>query len=323
MRMSEAALPSLRIASGVPRLTRVSPALSNRYRLDFGSIRDGDHLYPDHDPFVGRRDDLESLLLLPSPYDDRPLQRVVWVHGDAGMGKSSLLRQLATQVRDLVFREAEEEVFLLHLHCYKYTTRSQVVEALCGRARELYELDETPTSMEELFASLERRCGSRGTHVWILDDLTYLSTQPHSTEEAGQLVHGLRDLAHDRTLRWQLVVSSRRPGRKVFEEVRVGALSTDEAQTLAVRVWFSSQQGALNVDNVRFGAVQLFRSQPHRSVDPLQPGPDLTPPWQHRGRHRHLHRGRPRNRDDGRARSPDPPRSRRRLIQASRSAWSL
>jgi hypothetical protein len=30
---------------------------------------------------------------------------VIWVHGTAGMGKSALLRQFATFVRDLAFRE--------------------------------------------------------------------------------------------------------------------------------------------------------------------------------------------------------------------------
>ncbi|HEX9732192.1 MAG TPA: AAA family ATPase, partial [Thermoanaerobaculia bacterium] len=263
MRFSEKPLPGVRAFKGMARLSRVSPALSNRYRVDFGSLRDEDHLYPDHDHFVGRREDLESLLRLPSPYDDRPLQRVVWVHGDAAMGKSALLRQFATYVRDLVFDEVMEQVYLLHVHCYKFTQPEEVVTALCGRCGELYELEPAPASLEELFAALESRYGTRGRHVWILDDLTYLSARPDSTEEAARLVFGLRDLANSRVLRWQLTVSSRRPGPKKFEVVRVGLLSTEELQELALRVCFSNAgEPVADVSEVRYGAAQLYRLLP-------------------------------------------------------------
>jgi len=257
MRFSDAPLPPLRRSPGTARLRRLSPALAQSHRLDFYSDED---LYPADDPFVGRVHDLETLLRLPSPYDDRPLQRVVWIPGDAGMGKSALLRQLAIFVRDLAFREAAELVHLLHLHCYKYTRPEEVVEALCSRAADLYGFDPQPASLEALFGALEHRFGTRGTHVWVLDDLTYLSLQPDSTDEAGRLVFRLRDLANSHGLRWQLVVSSRRPGPRLFEHLEVGPLDAQEAQALAVRVW-SSRRGpeTVSADEVVFGAMQLFR----------------------------------------------------------------
>ncbi len=261
MRFSPEPLPLLKAGAGEVRLRRLSPALARTHRLDFGSLRDEDHLYPDHDPFVGRVQDLESLLHLPSPYDDRPPQRVVWVHGDAGIGKSALLRQFTILVRDLVFREAEESVRLLHLHCYKYTRRSEVEAALCDRAGELYGLEPKPTSFEALFTALESSLGNRGTHVWVLDDLTYLSVKPDSNEEAGRLALELRDLANSHGLRWQLTVSSRRPGppSPFLEGIHVGPLEAGEARDLAFRVWASGRHADVPLPEVGFGALQLFR----------------------------------------------------------------
>ncbi|HEX9732648.1 MAG TPA: AAA family ATPase, partial [Thermoanaerobaculia bacterium] len=261
MRFSDRPLPELRTSPGVARLSRVSPALSNRFRVDFGSLGEEGHLDPDNKYFVGRRTDLESLLRLPAPYDDRPKQRVVWVHGDASMGKSALLRQLATYVRDFLFEDVEEQVCLLHLHCFKFTQPEEVVAALCGRCGELYEIEPAPASLEELFAALEGRHGTRGRHVWILDDLTYLSAgRPDSKEEAERLVRDLRDLANRRGLRWQLTVSSRRPGPKDIEDLRVGSLSGEEAQALARLVWGSNARDApADVSEVGSGAAQLYR----------------------------------------------------------------
>jgi tetratricopeptide (TPR) repeat protein len=262
MRFSPAPLPHLQPSVGAVRLRRLSPALAKTHRLDLGSLQDDqDHL---DDPFVGRVQDLETLLRLPSPYDDRPPQWVVWVHGDAGFGKSALLRQLAILVRDLVFREAEEPVWLLHLYCYKYTRRSEVEAALCERAGVLYGLDPKPASFEALMAALETSYGTRGTHVWILDDLTYLSVQPDSSEEAVRLVSGLRHLANSHGLRWQLVVSSRRRPGSLFniEDIQVGPLTAEEARDLAFRVWFSGRRppGEISIHEVAVGAMQLFRA---------------------------------------------------------------
>jgi len=71
----------------------------------------------------------------------------------------------------------------------------QVASALCERARQLYGLATAPGSLEGLFDVLERDFGTRGTHVWLLDDLTYLAARPHASDEAALLVYGLRDLA--------------------------------------------------------------------------------------------------------------------------------
>ena len=103
LRVSSVPLPALQIPPGTAVLSRLSPALAGHAEVDFYGVQIRPISYPDHDSFVGRLEDLRCLWQLPSPYADRALQRIVWVHGDAGMGKSALLRQFAIVVRDLTF----------------------------------------------------------------------------------------------------------------------------------------------------------------------------------------------------------------------------
>ncbi len=226
--------PELKVAQGVTLFERSSPAISNRYRASFGSEELEGRVYPDHDPFVGRVSDLLSLRALPKPYGDSPAQRMIWVHGSAGMGKSALLREFAALVRDFEFRDEPDGVYLLHLYCFQFTRAQQVVEALCERARDLYQLDSRPSSIDELLRALEPL---GGTHVWILDDLTYLSVQPDQSEEALALARAVRDTARARALPLQLVISLRqRPvSSPDFEELEVKSLSSEEACELAAR----------------------------------------------------------------------------------------
>ncbi|MBI4492375.1 MAG: NACHT domain-containing protein, partial [Chloroflexi bacterium] len=254
MRFSGEPIPPLRVGPGEPVLSRLTPGLSGKVRLDFASIGEGDSRYPDDEPFVGRVADLKSLLKLPSPYSDRLLQRVVWVHGDAGMGKSALLRHFAIQIRDFAFHDLDDPVYLLHLYCHNFTKKAEVASALCAAGRELYRLSETPDSVETLFRVLEAQ---RGIHIWVLDDLTYLSVSPDSTEEAAALVSGIRQGAHAHVLPLQLVASARRPGPAAFENVRVTPLTFGEAQTLARLVL--AQHGRTEVDSADWiGAARVF-----------------------------------------------------------------
>ena len=254
MHFSEEALPELPVASGKTLLSRTCPAITKNYRIDLSSK------YPYQAPFVGRRSDLQSLMLLPLAFSGRPYQRrVVWVHGDAGMGKSALLREFATCVSDLIFHEADDPVYLLHLHCHKHPEPEDVKAALYARVQELYGMEDRPASLESLFAAIEGCTGGRGTHIWILDDLTYRSRPLHSMEEAALLAHDLLDLAQQHMLRWQLVVSSRQSGPPNFDQIRVDALNVTEAQELGSQIW-SLRQGisATNSVDVQPGAEELF-----------------------------------------------------------------
>jgi tetratricopeptide (TPR) repeat protein len=258
LRVSNVPLPALQIPPGTAVLSRLSPALAGHAEVDFHSVQIGPLSYPDHDPFVGRLEDLRCLWQLPSPYADRALQRIVWVHGDAGMGKSALLRQFAIVVRDLTFHEATEPVYLLHLYGWSCTRPEELEHAICEKATRLYGLETPPTSIAELARHLERRAG---THVWILDDLTYLGIRPDSTQEAATIVQKIADLARTSAQTLQLVISTRRPPPqhlKHWESIKVEALGFNEAMRLAREVREQAAQPIAEED-IFFGAAQLFR----------------------------------------------------------------
>ncbi|MBI3271424.1 MAG: AAA family ATPase [Planctomycetes bacterium] len=234
MQLGPRPLPDLKVLAGTPSLRRLSPGLGDRTRVEFESIGEGDQSYPDHDPFVGRVDDLRSLLRLPSPSGDGELQRIVWVHGDAGMGKSALLRQLAMHVRDLAFHEVEEPVYLAHMHCYKFTKPEEVEKRLCEVAADLNGLPApSPTSIDALFRALSQR---PGVQVWILDDLTYLDILPDSQDRGSRMLETIRLAAKARAVPLQLVASARRRPTTILERVHVPALGDQEAIDLAMRM---------------------------------------------------------------------------------------
>lgn len=259
LRLSEQPIPPLTIAAGTPRFARASAHLANRWRADFGG-RDSDVPYTEHDPFAGRAAELRTLLSLPSAFSDKQQQRVVWVDGDAGMGKSALLRQFGMLARDIVFHEENEEpVFVLHLNCWNFTAAQQLEKELCKRAAALYPLETIPADIVALTRALETK---ERVHVWVLDDLTGIAGRDmlHGTDEAERLVGRIGQAARDSALAVHLVVSHRRPGPTQFETMHVGPLSSPDARVLARLV--CARCGVESDDD---GAERLF-DRVHQSI---------------------------------------------------------
>ena len=224
--LSAVPLPALPVAAGRPNLARLSPNLAGTCDLDDGSrVR-----YPLDDPFVGRVAVLEHLLALPADIGDSPRQRVLWVTGDAGIGKSTLLKRFALAVRDLGFHEPDQPLYLFHMVCWQHTSASQLERELLGRLAALYPLPAPPATPQALVNALAER---PGRHVWVLDDLTYLAGKPHRNEEAARLVESLRAAAKSAALPWQMVVSSRRPEDGTWDQVPLETLREDEVTDLA------------------------------------------------------------------------------------------
>jgi hypothetical protein len=172
--------PEVRVSAGTVRLRRASPGLTGRLEVDFASLVHDGRSYPEHDPFVGRVADLMKLMKLPDPDSDHPLQQLFWVSGDAGIGKSALLRQHACHVRDLAFTDEEGPVWLLHAYCLDCIQPRDVEQTICKKAKDLYGWEAVPDSFHHLFKRLPE---VPGIHVWILDDLTYL--RPEIGKEQG------------------------------------------------------------------------------------------------------------------------------------------
>lgn len=254
--VSSQPLPALHVRPGTMVLSRAAPFLSGYVEVDFQNLAIGETIYPDHEPFVGRLAELHTLWRLPAPDADRALQHVVWVHGDAGMGKSALLRQYAMVVRDLAFREVQEPVYVLHLYCSQHTRPETLADAVCQKATTLYRWESVPPSLEKLCHRLETL---RGTHVWILDDLTYLSIHPDRNDEAARLIQRIVDAARGAAIPLQLVVSSRRPGpqQRDREDIRVTSLYAAEALRLARKVREQANQPG-SYEDLSVGASRLF-----------------------------------------------------------------
>lgn len=234
LRRSEVPFPAVRIARGKPVCTRTMPALTDHCDVDFGSVELDDKRYPEHDPFVGRDTELSQLLELPGPGREAPLLQPWWVHGDAGIGKSALLRQHAANVRDLAFHEGDEPVWLLHLHCYNFVLLADAERGICEKAAHLYQFPSPEKDLRSLFARLKT---IRGTHVWILDDLTYLRSEEGDRDPASRLAASLALLAGQECVAMQIVASSRFSPELSWRGLKVEPLERGDALRLAVQVW--------------------------------------------------------------------------------------
>jgi hypothetical protein len=192
LQFSDRAWPQRRVSAGTVRLQRASPGLSGRLEVDFASVVHDGRSYPEHDPFVGRDANLGRLLQLPNPDSDAPLQQFFWVWGDAGIGKSALLRQHACHVRDLAFADEDDPVWLLHAYCLNCVQPRDVELIVCQKAAALYGWEPVPDSFHHVFKRLPE---VPGIHVWILDDLTYLRPEIGKEQDSLHVPRTIADMA--------------------------------------------------------------------------------------------------------------------------------
>lgn len=122
---------------------------------------------------------------------------------------------------------------------------------LCQKAARLYDFQETPVTLAELFAALE---DVKGIHVWILDDLT--SLRPGHPEEAHRLAQALADQVRVSALPMQLVLSARFAGPLGWPGIHVQPLNPTEVADLARMVKQRANQEFKGDD--WFGALHLF-----------------------------------------------------------------
>ncbi|MBF0370466.1 MAG: hypothetical protein HQL52_13515, partial [Magnetococcales bacterium] len=248
------------ISAGTPTLTRLSPGLAtDRVEMDYYTVYSERVDYPEHDPFVGRIEALETLLKIPELDGDDDPQRAVWVSGDAGLGKSALLRQLAFMARDMVFHEADQPLHLFQMNCWSYTNAEDLERQIRKKISPFYGLEKPAHALPALFNHLAATPHAR--HLWILDDLTYLSVKLDGTSEAQKLVTRILQGAAGAGVVLQLVVSARRPGSKRWPAIPLGPLSPHEAQVLAQNVMNRLYESPPDepVEELLMGAERIFQ----------------------------------------------------------------
>lgn len=245
--LSETIWPDCRLQQGESRIRRGSPALFGSVETDIASITLDGKLYPEHDPFVGRHSDLSTLFKLPSRLSDDQLTHRYWVSGDAGIGKSALLRQHACNIRDAAFADEEQKIWLLHAYCMNCVQPKDLEKLICEKGARLYNLETVPASLDQLIRKLAH---VSGTHVWILDDLTYLRPELGKEQQASQLVQSISQAAQYHAIALQLVVSARFKGAVGWNPLEVAPLSSEEAVDLAKRILHNAKREIVAEDNL-------------------------------------------------------------------------
>ncbi|MBF0615002.1 MAG: tetratricopeptide repeat protein, partial [Magnetococcales bacterium] len=254
------AWPTIAIPTGTVRFTRCPPGVAQRERVTHDLLpATPDDPYPDHNPFVGRYDLLEKLLRLPEAAGDQQRQQVVWIHGDPGIGKSALLRQLALLGRDLLFHESNQPIFLWHMGCSNGVTLDQIRQTMLNELQIFYKIDSINNLLETLIKRLVET-HPFAHHVWILDDLSYLDRiNLDISRNARLFVDGLQATARRHALVLTLVVSSRRPGLPAWNQ-HLLTLNQHEMLLLADNILARAQPDASYETqfNFRNTARQLF-----------------------------------------------------------------
>ncbi len=166
-------LPTTPFPVGTPKLVWGSPHLFGHSCTDLVTSRSSSILYDRDDPFIGRVSLLKQLTSLPTSLGDQRRQRGIWIHGDAGMGKTAIVHKMTAWIEEMAFHsDKEDPITVFQMNCWNHAVLSDLERELRGRLDRCYQLPSTTTTWDELFQHLERRSGS---HVWILEDLTYLT----------------------------------------------------------------------------------------------------------------------------------------------------
>ena len=262
---SEMKWPEIHISKGEPLFTRLSPNVAGRFHADFFTTENTGQIdYPAHDPFVGRMDELRQMMNIPSIYGDEKQRNVFWISGEAGMGKSALLREYATRISDEFFHEDKQPVYVFQMNCWNYTTVSDLRNDLIKNLRLFYGIDQDEESLEGVFNHIK---SLQARHVWVLDDLSYIfagESGLESTSEAEKLVNLLIDGARSFVISLQIVVSCRRKGPRSYKRLPILPLNEKQALILAARMWTQAAMasgGGINgtPGHVIGGAQRIFQ----------------------------------------------------------------
>ncbi|MEN9665763.1 MAG: hypothetical protein RLZZ326_2126 [Planctomycetota bacterium] len=211
--------PARKVDGGAFVIRHGSPAVLGTSDVDYLTLSSQSDPAGDFDsgPIVGRDEPLESLGRLPRR-DGADWLHCHWVSGEACVGKSSLLMAHAELVRTLAFSDPANPVWLLHAFCQNDVSTDDLQRHIVAKANKLYGSSpvgiraftwKQATTLDEVGAALKDVPGS---HVWILDDVSYTFTDPNDTAGLQRTPNAIARLAGTHALALQLVVSARRKG---------------------------------------------------------------------------------------------------------------
>ena len=219
VKLSDRDWPARAVDGGALVIRHGSPAVLGTLDVDYLTMLNQSDPHSDFvgSPIVGRNGSLESLGRLPRR-DATDWLDCHWVSGEPCVGKSSLLMAHAELVRTLAFSDPANPVWLLHAFCQNDVSTDDLQRHIVAKANKLYgsrpigigDFSWKPaTTLDEVGAALKDVPGS---HVWILDDVSYTFTDPNDTAGLHRTPSAIAGLAGTHALAMQLVVSARRKG---------------------------------------------------------------------------------------------------------------
>ncbi|MBN2535806.1 MAG: NACHT domain-containing protein [Spirochaetales bacterium] len=185
--------------------TTVSPSIAGKAFLDSLEIQSTTN------NFHGRKKELVICTNPPSGKSRLPLQRVTWIYGEAGMGKSALVKKTYEYLSHHWYAFAHKPPAVLCVNMRKATSiaeaEKEITDFICRKIlidcpdREVKDR----CDLNNCFSNLSK---TTGPVTLILDDLTYID-MTEKPENAAQLVQIILDCAKDNNLIFHLIVTCR------------------------------------------------------------------------------------------------------------------
>ncbi len=246
-------LPSEIVPKGEPIITRLNAGIAGHANVEF---KIGSVTYPAHDPFVGRVAMLKKMLELPGGAKDVSDRNVRWLCGRGGLGKTALMQEAALCAQNLVFHEDGEPLYVFLMSCHEITELKQLNEELGRRLAGHYGLDLPEPSVDAVLKELGKQPKAR--HLWLLDDLTYITPRRDQKDDATRFVDDLKFRAGNAALTLALRVSTRQDAPAHLGPLPIAPLDPLDARELAECVYRRSAQTSPDRQPDYAGALKLF-----------------------------------------------------------------
>jgi len=150
--------------------------------------------------------------------------------------------------------EPGDTLWVDQMNCYAFTDAGAVLRTFAQRLSKHHGL-EISDEIDRVTGALAAKGGE---HLWVLDDLTYLSTKPDDTVSALRLVDTLMSASSRAGLRARIVITSRQGDRALPGFLALEPLEWPAASEMAQRMADAAHQSC-SLQDLEFGARRLHR----------------------------------------------------------------